>query len=114
MISVGYMAKRVSGRPVWLDAPRVTDIYSVSGCISADFADYIAEWRHNGYWFFDTPQMILEVARKRSIDVSDARLFFYEVHELNSTEPSADGRRSGPSRRWGRRWSCRPTRRSRA
>lgn len=91
MISVGYMAKRVSGRPVWLDAPRVTDIYSVSGCISADFADYIAEWRHNGYWFFDTPQMILEVARKRSIDVSDARLFFYEVHELQF---------DGAERRW--------------
>ncbi len=42
------MAKRVSKRPDWLKAPQVIDIYSVSGCISKNFADYINYWRHNG------------------------------------------------------------------
>src|SRR5262245_2012411 len=82
MIAVGYMAKRVSGRPVWLEAPRVTDIYSVSGCISADFADYIREWKHNGFWLFDAPHVIQDIAQRRGIDLMDTRLFFYEAHEL--------------------------------
>jgi hypothetical protein len=48
MIPVGYMAKRVHKRPDWLQAPHVVDIFSVSGCISEDFADYINYWKHNG------------------------------------------------------------------
>ncbi len=50
MIPVGYMAKRVSKKPDWLQAAQVIDIYSVSGCVSEDFADYIDYWKHNGYW----------------------------------------------------------------
>jgi hypothetical protein len=55
MIPVGYMAKRVCRTPDWLGAPHVIDVYSVSGCISENFADYIQYWRHNGYWLFDSP-----------------------------------------------------------
>ena len=61
MISVGYMAKCVSVRPEWIKAERVADIYSVSGCVSKDFADYINYWKHNGYWFFDSPEIILQL-----------------------------------------------------
>ena len=82
MIQVGYTAKRVSVRPEWIKAERVADIYSVSSCVSEDFADYIHYWKHNGYWFFDSPQIILQLARQNSIDLTGARLFFYEVHEL--------------------------------
>jgi hypothetical protein len=53
MIPAGYMAKRVYKRPDWLKAPHVAEIYSVSGRISEDFADYINYWKHNGYWYFD-------------------------------------------------------------
>jgi hypothetical protein len=82
MIPVGYMAKRVSGRPDWLDAPQVVDIYSVSDCISDDFADYINYWKHNGYWFFDSPEIIQQLALENSIDLTGTRLFYYEVYEL--------------------------------
>jgi hypothetical protein len=82
MIPVGYMAKRVSVRPDWINAPRVADVYSVSGCVSKDFADYINYWQHNGYWFFDSPEIILELAQQNSIDLTGTRLFFYEAHEL--------------------------------
>lgn len=82
MLPVGYMAKRVTVRPDWLKAAGVSDIYSVSGCISEDFADYIKFWKHNGYWFFDSPQTIIEVARQNSINLTGIRLFFYEAHEL--------------------------------
>ena len=82
MISVGYMAKCVSVRPEWIKAERVADIYSVSGCVSKDFADYISYWKHNGYWFFDSPEIILQLGQQNSIDLAGTRLFFYEVHEL--------------------------------
>jgi hypothetical protein len=82
MIPAGYMAKRVVARPDWLPAERVSSIYSVSGCISENFADYISFWKHNGYWLFNSPETIIDIARENKIDVSDTVLFFYEVHEL--------------------------------
>jgi hypothetical protein len=82
MIPVGYMAKRISVRPDWIEAGRVADVYSVSGCISEDFGDYINYWKHNGYWFFDSPQTIVQLARQNSIDLTGTKLFFYEAYEL--------------------------------
>ena len=76
------MAKRVSPRPQWLKADRVTDIYSVSACVSSEFADYINSWKHNGYWFFDSPEIIQQLAEQNAIDLTGTRLFFYETHEL--------------------------------
>ena len=82
MLSVGYMAKRVIVRPKWIKTERVADIYSVSGCISKDFADYINYWKHNGHWFFDSPEIIQQLGQQNSIDLKGTRLFFYEVYEL--------------------------------
>ena len=62
MVPAGYMAKRVVARPDWLPAERVSSIYSVSGCVSDNFAEYITFWRHNGYWLFDSPAVITDVA----------------------------------------------------
>jgi len=76
------MAKRVSLRPEWLKAERVLDIYSVSNCISPDFADYINYWKHNGYWFFDMPQIIQQLAQEQMIDLTATSLFYYEVYGL--------------------------------
>lgn len=90
MIAAGYMARRVAARPDWLDgAGQVVDVYSVSGCISEFFADYIGDWKHNDYWLFDAPEIIREVAAAHEVDLSDTRLFFYEVHEF---EYDADAR----------------------
>ena len=81
MIPVGYMAKRVHKKPDWLKAAQVIDIYSVAGCISEDFADYIKYWKHNGYWFFDSPEVIRSIARENSIELEGTSLFYYEAHE---------------------------------
>jgi len=86
MIPVGYMAQRVALRPEWLSAQRVSDIYSVSSCASDYFANYINYWKHNGYWFFDSPQVIREVARLATVDLAGTTLFFYEVYELQFDE----------------------------
>jgi hypothetical protein len=86
MIDAGYMAKRISFRSDWIKAPGVVDICSVSYCISEAFCDYIQHWKHNGYWFFDSPEVIREIGRAESIDLSDYRLFFYEVYQLQFDE----------------------------
>jgi hypothetical protein len=82
MIPVGYMAKQVSDKPGSLNAPSNFDVYSVSSCINDYFADYIHFWKHNGYWLFDSPEIIQAVARENSIDMNGTRLFYYEAHEL--------------------------------
>ena len=48
MMPAGYMSKRVESQPDLLNAAAVLDIYSVSGCVSKYFADYISYWKHNG------------------------------------------------------------------
>ena len=73
MIPVGYMAKKVVSRPDYINVDHVTDIYSVSGCISEDFADYIIYWKHNGYWFFDSADTIESVSTTEGIDLATWR-----------------------------------------
>jgi hypothetical protein len=82
MIPVGYMVKRVLKKPDWLRATNVADIYSVSSCCSEDFTDYINHWKHNGYWLFDSPEIIRTVAKEHSIPIDGTSLFYYEAHEL--------------------------------
>ena len=82
MIPVGYMAKRVSRRPEWLHAPQVVDIYSVSSCISENFADYITHWKHNGYWLFNSASDIRTVAQKNGAELEGLLLFYYEAYEM--------------------------------
>ena len=94
MIPAGYMAKRIHIRPNWHKAPHVRDIYSVSFCQSEPFADYIKFWKHNGYWFFDPPEIIQEIAGNNSIDLARLSLFYYEVFEN-----AFDGRNWAPFKR---------------
>jgi hypothetical protein len=86
MIPAGYMAKRVQNRPKGFENTGIVDIYSVSGCISKNFADYIKFWKHNGYWFFDSPQIIQQVAKEHSIELTGTELFYYEVYALEFHE----------------------------
>jgi hypothetical protein len=81
MIPAGYMAKHVSSRPNWHRAAHVGDIYSLSGCISSDFADYVRYWKHNGYWLFNSPSDIEDVANQVSVALDRSPLFYYEVYE---------------------------------
>lgn len=82
MIPVGYMLKRIPLRPEWLQAQNVVDIFSVAGCTTNNFADYIPFWRHNGYWLFNSPSDIEEVAQENSIDIEGTTLFYYEAYGL--------------------------------
>lgn len=81
MVPAGYMAKHVSKKPDWVKASQVVDIYSLSRCVSKDFADYIKYWKHNGYWLFDSPEIIQTIAREHSIPLEGTSLFYYEAYE---------------------------------
>ncbi len=81
MVPAGYMAKRVQS-PKGFHIDHVVDVYSVSRCVNDNFADYIKYWKHNGYWFFDSPEIIRTVARENSIQLEGTFLFYYEVYEM--------------------------------
>jgi len=74
------MAKRVQP-PAGFHADGVRDVYSVSGCVNSNFADYIPYWKHNGYWLFDSPEIIEALAQANQIQLKGTILFYYEVYE---------------------------------
>jgi hypothetical protein len=82
VIPAGYMSKRIKQGSDSLGMPAVSDIYSLSNCISADFADYINCWKHNGYWLFDSPATIDAIAKELDVSISGTKLFYYELYEL--------------------------------
>lgn len=89
MIPAGYMAKTVERDAKaldWLQQSHIEDIYSVAGCISENFADFIHHWKHNGFWLVDSPATIREIADAESVDLNGTTLFYYEVHPLEFTE----------------------------
>jgi hypothetical protein len=57
----GFFPKRVVTAPEWLGCPAVTDVCSVSGCVSPPPADWIRHWLHNEVWLYDTPELARQV-----------------------------------------------------
>ena len=81
MMPVGYMAKHLRPKPEFLKAPWVTDIYSVSGCISENFADSKYVNYFNGFWFFNSLDEIRDLSIEYSIARHGTSLFYYEAYE---------------------------------
>lgn len=96
MIPAGYMAKRIATRPDWLQADRVADVYLVSHCVSNVFTDHINHRKHSGYWLFDSPETMRELANARSLDLTRTKLFYYEVHEREYDEQEKSWKSFGP------------------
>jgi hypothetical protein len=88
MRPAGYPYKFVASGPAWFEVPAVVDICSVSGCISRPFVDYLGHWRHNGYWMFDSPAIMEQIALQDGIELTPATLFYYDVHEEEFDEPT--------------------------
>lgn len=68
----------------------MVDIYSVSGCISDYFADYIGDWKHNDFCLFDSPQIIRDIAGEKKIDLGRATVFYYEIYEKSFDEDGVE------------------------
>ncbi len=91
MIPVGYMAKRIALRPKGFKNKIVKDLFSVSGCISENFADYIPFWKHNGYWLFNCPTVLQKLATDNNLDISQTLIFYYEAYELQHRSGKCPG-----------------------
>lgn len=85
MIPAGYMYKRISPRLEWLKCSHVTKVYSVSGCISSDFTNYISYWKHNKYWFFNAPEDMHSIIEQEKL-TDEFELLFYELYEKEFDE----------------------------
>jgi hypothetical protein len=81
MIPIGYMLKKVAQQPDWLNAPDVHLIYSLSGCVSENFMDYIPLWKHNGWWLFDDPSTLRALAVENRLMLDDLTMFYFEAFE---------------------------------
>ena len=86
MIPAGYMAKWIMNSPEGYLNIDIVDIYSVSSCMSKNFDHDIDTWKYNGYWFFDSPQIIQEIAKENAVDLTGTRLFYYEMYNLEFDE----------------------------
>ncbi len=86
MTPVGYMYKNVVPKPDWIKVENVHDIYSVSGCTSSQFSDFINYWKHNGYWFFNSSSIMRKIAEENNLDISNTTLFYYEVYKFEFDE----------------------------
>ena len=87
MIPIGYMYKTVDR----CDRLRnVVDVYSLSNHGSKNFADFIPHWKHNGYWLFDRPGIMEQIAANEGIDLSRMTLFYYEAYGFEYDEATQE------------------------
>jgi hypothetical protein len=78
VIDAGYFFKRIELSPDWLAAPAVSEICSVSHCISQPPDGWIDAWRHNEFgWFNRIADAIGVVPAERR---AQHRLFAYRIH----------------------------------
>jgi hypothetical protein len=97
VIPLGYMYKRVVARPDWIHAPNVDDVFSVSDCVSKDFADFLQHGGYNGFWFFDSPQIMERLAAELHVDLEQMMLFYYEAYEREFDQETGKWRAFGPN-----------------
>ncbi|MGI8472525.1 hypothetical protein [Pectobacterium brasiliense] len=62
----------------------------MSCCVSDAFCEYIQFWQHNGYWLFDSPEVIYSLAKEQGIDLADTTMFYYEAYEYQYDEETVE------------------------
>ncbi len=85
MIPIGYMYKVLLPNQNPQLAKQIESVYTLGDCpgnCTHDFYDYITLWKHNGYWLFNTPEELQEIAVEHQLDLSQMTLFYYEAYEL--------------------------------
>jgi hypothetical protein len=84
MIPIGYMYKVLWPKRNPRLAKQIDNVYTLGDCpgnSTHDFYDYVTLWKHNGYWLFNTPEEMQEIAVEKEIDLSKMTLFYYEAYE---------------------------------
>ncbi len=68
---IGYFPKRRQPVPDWFQNATIRQICSVSECIVPGPTDWIAKWRHNALFLFDSPTLARSVLRAEELDDFD-------------------------------------------
>ena len=76
-VDLGYMAKRSIKAPAFYRARGLRLIESVSGCVCGTFGDFLPLWRHNGWWFFDSVDVLTDVGRRLGVETAGMPAYFY-------------------------------------
>ena len=84
MIPAGYLYKQIA-EPDGIGCSNVTKVYAVSNCISKNFTHYVPYWKHNQYWFFNTPEDMDSIILQQKI-TGEFELLFYELYEKEFDE----------------------------
>jgi len=92
---IGYFPKKIERATSAMGLPGVSEIWSVSNCISKPPEGWIQHWRHNDFGFFDTPPLAGSVVPTNL--VQEFRVVGYRIW----SEPFGEGPRlaaiSGPT-----------------
>ena len=86
MIPVGYLRKRKTARPEWLDAPTVKSVVAVSDCVMKPVLDVFTLGGFNGWFFFDAPSCFDLTLRELGADFEETCLLYFEVYEEDFDE----------------------------
>src|ERR1700752_379443 len=78
MIDAGYFAKRIAAKPEWLNVSAVQEICSASACISYAPDEWIDNWLHNEFGWFNRACDALAVVRPDQN--AEFRLFAYRIY----------------------------------
>ena len=79
---VGFLPKRTEKKPDWLESQGVTEICSVSDCISPSPENWIEKWKHNEFGFFDSEGLALSILD----DAGPYDLYAYKMFPLQFSD----------------------------
>jgi hypothetical protein len=86
MIDAGYMAKIVAGRPEIIRSASIKDVYSLASCVSKPCVEDLEFEARNRFGLFSSRDKIFQLAEKKGVDLSQAKLFYYELFEQEFDE----------------------------
>jgi hypothetical protein len=79
---VGFFPHRTEKKPEWLENHGVTEVCSVSDCISPSPENWIEKWKHNELGFFDSEVLALSIVN----DAGPYDLYAYKMFPLQFSE----------------------------
>jgi len=100
MIPAGYMLKTVKKPDGWVSKAEVIDLYSLSGCVSDTFVNSFETWKHNGFWLYDSLDVMRAIIKEQGVDASRFELFYYEVHEEQFDDETGLWEDATPDEAW--------------
>ncbi len=81
LISMGYLYKQVATPTEnYLKIKGTKDIYSLAGCTSEDFADFIGLNKNNNYWLLNNLKEMELLATELHLSLDKCAPFFYKVY----------------------------------